>query len=246
MGNDDRPLNPLSFFAPVKLVILSGTPPKDPAGVKLYNQAYELWQNVWAVTLRELDGLPKLHSDQFTRQEIVAGLFTDQECIGLTCFRRANLSVAADRDDSWFIPWPSHILTGLGQTHPHSWANSFFTVHPDYRRSHGSGPLQDHIELSVLLTEVVSMISIDLRADAVFGVTRNNRSVNKLAAYGGAVAVAEKQMHHGVEVDLIAFYPHKLVAARENFSPMIRNLWKKKQQYVPLTINVEKKNAKAA
>ena len=215
----------------LQLVLMAGKIGVSGEQSSFYQKAFDLWFCVWDQTLRELDGLKHLPSDQFTRQDLVAGVFRKGECIALTCYRRADLSQMVDRRDSWFTPWPEETMVALSKKYPRSSANSFFTIHPDFRKSHTAEPAIPGVNISLLLAELVSLISYHSRADATYGVTRNNRSVNKLAYHGGAIPIARDQVHHGVTVDLIAFLPTNVKAAMEQFLPLTQQLWDTRIEY---------------
>ncbi|MBX9766550.1 MAG: hypothetical protein K2X47_04695 [Bdellovibrionales bacterium] len=228
----------------LELVLMPGR--LEMGAQELYHQgAFELWKNIWSQTLRDLDGLDYLPSDQFTRQDLVAGLFLKNKCIGLTCFRKADLKSSIDRSDSWFKPWPETTMIELSQKYPQAAANSFFTIHPDFRKTTVTDGKLD-LPVSLLMAEFVATIAFHSAADATYGVTRNNRSVNKLAYHGGATPVAVDQTHHGVLVDLIAYYPEKLRIAMEGFLPATSLLWKNRIIFTDYGFQKGADNAKTA
>lgn len=201
-----------------------------------YQEAYGLWKDVWSQTLKDLDGLHALPSDQFTRQDLILGLFLQNKCIGLSCFRKADLANPVDRMDSWFTPWMESTMVEMSKKYAFSAANSFFTIHPNFRKSK-SAPLDAvpagglGVDVSVLMAELVVTTAYHSGADATYGVTRNNRSVNKLAYHGGAVPIAKDQMHHGVSVDLIALIPEHLEPAMRSFLPLTHLLWEQRIRF---------------
>jgi hypothetical protein len=215
-----------------------------------YWGAFELWKEVWESTLKDLDGLPWLPSDQFTRQDLVAGLFLNGRCIGLSCFRKANLASPVDRMDSWFRPWPEAVMLELSRKYSQTAANSFFTIHPEFRKSKNMDPNHHpgglDVDVSILMAEIVVTIAYHSGADATYGVTRNNRSVNKLAYHGGAVPVVKDLTHHGVSVDLIALVPMYLEKAMGDFLPLTDLLWKNRIILTDYGFRKGRKHAEAA
>lgn len=234
-------------YGDLQLVLMPGNGSGARDQNNYYEKAFKLWFNVWASTLKELDGLKHLPSDQFTRQDLVAGVFLRGDCIALTCYRKANLASVVDRRDSWFTPWTEETMVGLSKKYPRSAANSFFTLHPEFRKSLATDrPVLPGIDVSLVLAELVALISYSSGADATYGVTRNNRSVNKLAYHGGAIPIAQDQVHHGVSVDLIAFLPSNVQIAMQKFLPTTGELWNSRTEYTKYNFEKDVSHAEAA
>lgn len=215
-----------------------------------YESAYSLWHSVWSETLNELDGLPKLFSDGFTRQDVVVGLFLGTQCIALNCFRRSDLRNIAHRQDSWFLPWTESQLVELGEKYPNGLVNSYFTIHPDFRKSAPGNDFArqflERFNLAIVLAELSALMTVKLNADGAFGVTRNNRSVNKLAYHGGAIPLAKNKMHHGVDVDLILYENDRVQRAMSNFTSQTLGLWENRIDFANFEFRKEKHYAKAS
>ncbi len=171
----------------LQLVLLPGRGPA-PGGAEYYLEAYRLWKLVWKATLLELDGSDELYSDHFTRQDYVLCLFHGARCVALTCFRRADLGYATHQEDSWFKPWPKEMLDQIGRELRQGLVVSWVTIDPDYRRTQANAYTKD-LEISPRLAEALNFFMRDCEVDIAFGVTRNNRSVNKFCAYAGSQAL---------------------------------------------------------
>src|SRR5580692_9143278 len=175
--------------------------PRDAgvADLPLLGEAYRCWSDVWKTTLRELDNLPDVPSDEFTRQDEVVALFHEYECIGLTCLRWVDTSRPMFLDDSYFKIWPKAATDAAREHGPRICIVSNLTVAAPWRRARG---------LSVM--EVLACLSLDrfLRSsgDAVVGTPRADRGVNRVCYGLGFRPLAREVVHHGVKIDLVGFY----------------------------------------
>jgi hypothetical protein len=162
--------------------------------------AYRCWQEVWSETFRDLDGVVRVYSDEFTRQHEIGALFLNNVCIGLTGFRWVNLSGAASLDDSYFKVWPKTPLRLLQRDGPNVCIGSNLTVLANWRgRLHG--PSVKELLLALSIERFLAS-----PADALAGTMRNDRGMNALSYQLGFTALLEGAVHHGVAVDLVAFY----------------------------------------
>jgi hypothetical protein len=185
------------------------------ADLPLLGEAYRCWSDVWKTTLRELDNLPDVPSDEFTRQDEIGALFQDYECIGLTCFRWVDTSQAMFLDDSYFKVWPKAASDAARELGPNVCILSNLTVSPAWRRARG---------LSVM--EVLGCLSVDRflhsDGDALVGTPRTDRGVNKLCYRLGFRSLARDVVHHGVKIDLVGFY--RRVSERLPLSPTVEGI----------------------
>jgi hypothetical protein len=77
--------------------------------------AYELWRTEWQATLGELDGITRLHSDEFARLDEIGVLSVGQQCISLTGLRWLDFSLPMAKEDSYFQHWPEDVMRRLGR-----------------------------------------------------------------------------------------------------------------------------------
>ncbi|WP_394841285.1 hypothetical protein LZC95_29970 [Pendulispora brunnea] len=162
-------------------------------------EAYACWQRVWRETFRQLDGTASLFSDDFTRQDEIGALFSGEECIGLTAYRFIDLSEPSARDDSYFKVWPGELLDEVLARALRVCVGSNLTVAEGWR-----GNLNG-LRVSEVLLELAVRRFQESDADVMLGTMRNNRGMNRVSYRLGARPLRERVVHHGVEVDLVAW-----------------------------------------
>jgi hypothetical protein len=229
----------------LKVVVFPGSGSGSAQVQPAYDEAYATWKLVWKQTLLELDGNSNLYSDHFTRQDYIVGLYHGIKCIALCCFRRADLTRATDREDSWFQPWPTEALNSFAKEYRDGVVLSWLTIHPDYRRSVSIDHLKE-FSASDRLCELINLFLQDCKMDLAFGVTRNNRSVNKMSEYVGFRTYQNNAKHHGVDVDLITLVPDDLKVAQLKFPATAFELWGARSVIVtePLQLHSQSKEQK--
>lgn len=201
-------------------ILPSFVPPKVCEA--LYEASYALWKDVWRKTLFELDGTEQIFSDQFIRQDYF-GVFTDgDQPVALCCFKEMQLEHQTHREDSWFKPWPADLLTSLSREHKRWLVPSWLTVHPDYRRTKRTLP----VDFAAMGIELIALMCLDTKADIAVGTPRNDRSVSQLLYRVGGKAVKKDVIHHGVSIDLVTMLPQDIKEANGNISFEMRRLWK--------------------
>jgi hypothetical protein len=219
----------------LKLVITKCFAPY-PSDVLIYNEIYRVWRSTWEIGVKELYGSETLPSDHFIRQDIVAAVFKGDECLASCCYRLINLKIPAHCDDSWFKPWPQEIIKEIAMQTPLALMPSWLTVNPSYRYKESGYP----IHLARLMMEVLNFMTINYNAQVAFGVSRNDRSVNKLLKHiGGVDPVRKDVQYEGFYVDLFKFSQHELALRIPEFSIEVHKLWRDR---IDLTIqNTERK-----
>ena len=170
-----------------------------PADVPLMGEAYRCWSDVWKQAFYELENSRELPSDDFTRQHEVGALFHGYECIALSFFRWIDLSSPIDQDDSYFAVWPSGARESACAQGSKICISSHFTIAAPWRRARGCS-LKDVLAALVVERFLVS------DADAMVGTMRNDRGMNAVVYRTGFQPILENVIHHGVEVDLTAFF----------------------------------------
>jgi hypothetical protein len=175
-----------------------------PADVPLIGEAYRCWSDVWKQAFHELENTRELPSDDFTRQDEVGALFHGYQCIALSFFRWIDLSSPIDQDDSYFSVWPSGAREAACAQGSKICISSHFTIAAPWRRARGCS-LKD-----VLAGLVVERFLVS-DADAMVGTMRNDRGMNAMVYRSGFKPILENVIHHGVEVDLTAFFRNSCV-----------------------------------
>jgi hypothetical protein len=165
------------------------------------SKAYDMWRGVWLGALSELEGKTDIHSDDFTRQELVGVLFHGIEAIGSVSFSSVNLALPMWRKDSYFSAWPEENLISLGNRFSGNQILicSYFTLAPKWRRD------APGFSAKRLLSALAVAHFINSSFSAMVGTMRVNRGMHKLCYDLGADAVLTDIQMHGVAVDLIVF-----------------------------------------
>lgn len=207
-----------------------------------YLAAYETWKSVWTETLKEVDGVNQLHSDDFTRQDYIVGLFHGPKCVALCCFRRANAAVEVDREDSWFKPWPTAELSKIGDSASRGVVVSWLSVHADYRRTINNEHLKN-FSVSQRLCEAINFFLQDCEMDVAFGITRNERSVNQMARYTGFRVHQSNAVHHGEPADLITTNHELLIKAQDSYPEVAFKMWNSRRSYQSAALELRSKEA---
>ena len=188
--------------------------------------AYELWRNGWQATLGELEGVRRIYSDEFGRQDEIGVLSVGQRCISVLGLRWFDRSLAMDREDSYFLPWPEATLDSLGDSIVGVPSN--LVVHPEWRRTIVE-PASDRPEDAILLSLATLALAIrrfiDSPAERFVGMARNDRSMNRVAAAIGGTKIGRITMH-GIESDLICIT--RANAAPQG--PVVDTLWERRFQ----------------
>jgi len=209
---------------PLQLRLMPCRPSLAPNVSGEIQSAYRLWEQMGREIYTTLGSKRLAASDQFTRQDFVAGIYHKGCCAGMVCFRRTNTSCAIERADSWFQPWPEASLTALGAEHPRGLIMSFLMVHPDYRRAStqtaAGGPA-----VSELVVKIASLVFLESGAQLGYGVTRNDRSVNKLAQAAGWNAVVRGVRHLGYDTDCVVLTQESARKSCAAFDRTILEVW---------------------
>lgn len=170
-----------------------------PADVPLIGEAYRCWAEVWRETFAVLEGRSDIPSDDFTRQDEVGALFHGYECIALSFYRWVDLSNPIVRDDSYFSIWPSDVCDAACARGTRVCVSSNFTISAAFRRAEGCS-LKDVLGALVVERFLAS------QADTLVGTMRCDRGMSRLTDRLGFTKLREGVSHHGVDVDLVAFY----------------------------------------
>ena len=192
-------------------------------GKLMYDECFRLWNAVWSETLLELDGTELSISDEFTRQEIVGGLFLGNVCIGLSCFRSCDLRLRSTLRDSYFKTWDASTIAEL-TTHGH---RALVTTHLTVDRDH-RGPLLGTLRMKDLLVALQIKVLLESDCDVQPLVPRCDRGMDRVVYRYGAVPLVEKASLHGVDVSLTAAYRELLSARPPSFELPIERIWKKR------------------
>lgn len=184
--------------------------------------AYQCWRTAWAPVLRDLDDVRHLFSDDFTRQDEIGALVYRNRCIGLSAFRFVDLSLRTSLDDSYFRAWPSAALAALMAHGPRVCIGSNLAILKPWRSTARGLPLKE-----VLMGLAVQRF-LSSNADAMAGMVRNDRGMDRLVYRMGAAPLAEDVVIHGIESDLVGFFRPNLADQPSGtaHSFLIERLWR--------------------
>jgi hypothetical protein len=161
--------------------------------------AYEFWHDTWFRTLRQLDAIEHLASDDFARQDTILVLSHGGRCIAVTCLRWMNRSNGIGRDDSYFRTWPREALESIG---PMVAITSNTAIAEDYRRARVEcGDLPPRRLSEITLALAVRRFETTGLPELV-GVARNNRKMDDVAAALGFETIGRVVMH-GIDSDIM-------------------------------------------
>jgi len=169
--------------------------------------AYELWRNGWLATFREVNGFTRIHSDEFSRQDEIGVLCSGARCISVTGLRFVDRAQPLGREDSYFKVWPSEAIEAIGDQLLGISSNTL--IHPDFRGTHitlGDSEACEPMTLSFLTIALAFQRFAESPAKKVIGISRNDRSMNRLAAALGGRKLGQIPLH-GTEGDLMLLDP---------------------------------------
>lgn len=204
-------------------------PVRDPEMkyLALFQKIYSCWHQVWTAAYTEAkyqQDHEDLKSDSFTRQDFVAAIFHNNECIAFILFRHADAALSSTHHDSFFTQWSEihrKAVTKIGQR---LLICGNLGVLPTFRQKSLGVSLKD------LMGGVISEITLQSNADATLATPRRDRNVHGAAYKWGAVPIAQ-DISWGceIQIDLIAFHKANLVKHRDHeLRPLIDQLWQNK------------------
>lgn len=232
----------------LKLVIIPCREPVPSECHTIYNDSYELWNLVWSETLKELDGIEKLPSNEFTRFDFASVILDKGKPISLMCYTSVDMGLKPRRFDSWFDSWPSEILERQKERDGLGLIAAWFCTHPDYRKS---SQVSLNFNVTQVLAEVFGKIIISDSYNVGYGMTRNNRSVGQYSVNIGGEVIANANAHN-CDVSLVLFEPEKIFSKQFSYSAELKYLWKNRVDFRCLgterkqRISNERKTKKAA
>lgn len=202
-----------------------------------YLSAYNVFHSVWEETFKSLSGDSfRQYSDDFTRQDQIQGLFHGDECIALNCIREVSLRNPVDLKDSWLNDWPKDKIESLAQEYSKALINSYFTVHPRYRKTQNPSDLNP----SYILGCLTVIHQMEVKYPLMLGMMRNDRSMNKLGSLWGCLNL-DTVLHNNIPTDIVVFTPETILEARKKFPNQIEQIYKNKIDFTERTYNEQRK-----
>jgi hypothetical protein len=196
-----------------------------------YEHAYHCWKKVWTETLLELDGDDRIYSDDFTRQNTIGCIVRNETCLGLAFLNFLDFKIAPARQDSYFNVWSDQAIEKLLEDGTRVAVGSNITVDEEFRGDMGIGIKIKNIVLGMI---VKTMLNHDV--DVMTGTMRRNRGMQDSAYHFGATPVGQT-IHHGVDVDLVAFYRKRILNSKVNSADLIlERLWRTRKDFRTPTV----------
>jgi hypothetical protein len=207
----------------LRIVSLPGSNP-SPAQLSDYKSAYAMWKMVWSETFKELDGLEKLFSDDFARQDEVLCIFRGAACLAMGLMRWRDIEIESAREDSYFQIWPADAIDKLRADGKDIIICCNLTVHPMARSNALGLPMKD-VMMGLLIQRL-----LESGAHAMTGAVRTDRGMHTTTYRFGATALARDVVYHNAPVDLVAFFPRNMIGGEEKIANAVRYLWDFKRQ----------------
>lgn len=212
----------------LKLVLCPTRNPEEKH-IEIYNTIYACWNSVWTSAYSEANCHSKseaLKSDSFTRHDFVASIFYKDECIAFILFRYVDMSLAASREDSFFIHWNEDHLNSVLKIGRHILVCGNLGV-PHRLRIKSLRSMLLGFSLKDLIGGIISQITLQSKAIATLATPRRDRDVHVSAYNWGATSIAENvSWGFGIQVDLISFNKNNLHKHQTHpLSALIDNLW---------------------
>jgi hypothetical protein len=183
----------------VQLVIFEGKRVENEIA-KYYDLAYEHWKQTWEEHFRERDGIEKLHSDCFTKQDEISAFFFRDTCLAALCTRVVDLQHQVNLDDSYFDMWDRGSISKLTKDGHRIAICGYFSIINECPKFNDEVRLRD---VMIYLTVAHLMRS---GINAISGVARKDKGMHKsFTLFGAETIQTDLTLHNGM-VDLVAFY----------------------------------------
>lgn len=180
--------------------------PQTESNRTVVNKCFELWWRVWRDTIKQLDGVETLFSDDFDRQDEVHVLWHRDNPVAMMFYRYRDFRLDHIQNDSYFRCWDKNAVAELARGGNRLAIGGQGTVHPEYRKqSQTKIPVKELI----VYNSLIEVISNNKNLEVICGTVRNDKGMNKLIYNCGFSKVRENVIFHNVPVDLVAFYPQR-------------------------------------
>ena len=194
-------------------------------GVRLLDDAYELWRDVWRSTWQEAKGSTEIYSDEFTRQDEIGVLSLGSTPLSVTCMRWLDLSRALAIEDSYFKCWPHEAVTRVAGRQVCVGSNT--AVHPEWRRTLIQPPGASGEPARLAFTAIALTVRrfVASPAQSLIALTRNDRSIDRILTALGSTTLARIQVC-GIDTDVICVDREKATPA----TLVVDDLWRRCRQ----------------
>lgn len=216
-----------SHSSGLKLIILPCREPIHSEILSIYNKSYLLWKNVWEKTLKKLDNLDRLFSNEFTRHDFATVITLDDRPLSLMCYSEVDLSLTSRLDDSWFQSWPKPQLEKMAKLKGLGLFATWFCTDPDYRKSSDNN-INPHLSQAII--EIFGKVVLEGNYNRGYGITRNNRGVDKYSKAAGSITIATG-IDHNCEVNFVEFIPAKIKLKQQDYLELTKELWNNREDH---------------
>lgn len=214
----------LPSLSDFSFVLCPGNRP-DPRYLEVYKNIYSCWHYVWSEAFKEMGVEKKLHSDAFTRQDLIGAAFYKNECIGMAFFRWTDASRPDFALDSYFDIWNDDHRSALCSRGNNVIVCSNLTLHPNGRGKKLGLSGKD------LIVGLSLQVFLNSKADAMTGAMRVDRGANSATARWGRTTIAHRvPCEYGEDnTELVGFY-HDVLAQtpRHELQSFTETLWSKR------------------
>jgi len=209
----EKPARPRFFARDLQYRLVN---PRGPLTEGL-RAGWEVWRNGWTDTLRELEGIDHLPSDEFLRQDEIGVLLHEGRCISVTALRFLDFSLPMVPEDSYFRVWPEECLRQLSGV---ICVSSNTLLPPEGRRGIVEGDAAEEIPLKDFTIRLSLRRFLASMADGFAGVVRNDRAMNRVATDLGARVIG-RILRHGIESDVVCYARSDVI----DLGAMVESLW---------------------
>jgi hypothetical protein len=213
----------------------------EEAYKKDLEQAYACWKAVWSQALaNEMNVKEKLHSDSFSRQQILAVVFYGDEPLCLATLNPYDLNSERDLDDTYFKVWPEEVIQKIRKQSPHVMASCHATVNFKFRK--GQLGFSGIEFLCAMLVQYLKSTNFE----TIVCTPRREKRVQE-ACYRTGATLHQEDLPYTIEgqrIDLITW--HSWID-QDRWDPTIRELthyvWENSTTIVKRSIHQGKKHA---
>jgi hypothetical protein len=214
--------------------------PRDPSPemVSRINKTYAFWHDIWFRSLKAIEPIERLYSDEFMRCDKVGVLYhvpTDQPI--LLCFYTSHdFHLNQTLDDSYFQAWPREILEKLRGQYETALVCSHWTLGREQR-------LMPGVDMKHFVLGLIHCVFQDSGLPVLLTTSRNTKKVNQLLSFMGCQPVAKDVIYHGEPADMFTL---TLEQSRQNFTHEYPKELRELAQYLWETRNVVPRKFKIA
>lgn len=186
-----------------------------------YTRIYEFWHAHWLRTFGEVNGITRLHSDEFCRQSEVSALFLERDPVAVFLYDWFDLRNAAHLEHSYFSRFPDIVLETLRQMEiAEVMIINYLAVAENWRRT------QNHVSLADVMMGLAVKRFVNSRFRYIVAYARNSRRTNDLMYNFGAVPVHQNLVAHREPSDFVLFDRHRLnFRVEPAVTDLIERLW---------------------